>query len=229
MVSVMFGQIDVASQHPDVVKRLLGELGAFSWECPDHLCTVDSFNGTADICASLAAYGSFGPFAGLPPPPPSPPMVGAVSFEQGAECLVLKGKGLVLGDCNTTGAQWALHYTRNILDPELGQQQVPTLASALEPDRCLHLNHHDKNNTCDGTPSSNHPVLGSCSHGNAFNFTRIDGDTGKIEILMCPNWGAAGACLVSHRSSAVGLTRTSTVEAGACDGVGALWTKVKAP
>lgn len=212
----------MALQHPDVVKRLLRELGTFSWECPDDLCTVDSFNGTADICASLIAYGSFGPFADLPPPPPPPPVVGAVSFRQGGECLVLSGKGLVLGDCENPGAQWLLQHTKNILDPELGEQQVPTLVNGLDRGLCLHLNHHDKNNTCDGMPSSNHPVVGSCSHGNAFNFTQSEGNVGKIEILMCPNWGGLGACLVSYHSSVV----TTTVGAGACDGASALWTKV---
>ena len=216
----------MASQHPDVVRRLLGELGKFSWECPDDLCTVDSFDGTADICASLTAYGSFGPFADLPPPPPSPPVVGGVIFQQGKDCLVFNGKRLVLGDCETSGAQWLLKQTENILDPQHGKQKVPTLASALDPGRCLHLDHHDKNNTCDGTPSSSLPVIGSCAHGNGFNFTQSEGESGKLEILECPNWGAEGACLVSYPSSAAS-TGATIVGAGACDVTGALWTKAK--
>ncbi len=220
-------QIDVASQNPDVVKRLLGELGTFSWQCPDDLCTVDSFSGTANICASLTAYGSFGPFADLPPPPPSPPVVGGVVFQQGNECLVLKGKGLILGDCETVGAQWLLKQTENIVDPERGKQQVPTLGSAaLDPGLCLHLDHHDKNNTCDGTPGTNHPVMGSCGHGNGFNFTQTEGESGRLEILECPNWGAEGACLVSY-PSLVASTGASVVRAGACDATAALWTKAK--
>ena len=77
---------------------------------------------------------------------------------------------------------------------------MPTLVSATQPKFCLHLDHHDKNNTCDGMPSSNLLVVGSCGHGNAFNYTHTEGEGGRLRNLNCPNWGAPGACLVSSSS-----------------------------
>ena len=84
---------------------------------------MDKYDGPADICASLTAYGAFGPFTDLAPPSPPPPVVG-VTFQQAGKCLVLAGEHLALGDCEAAAAQWLQQQTKNILDPELGRVLV---------------------------------------------------------------------------------------------------------
>jgi hypothetical protein len=211
----------VAASHPQVVSQLLAQLGAWAWDCPDGLCSVDTYGGAASVCDSLEAYGAFGPWADLapPPPPPSP----AFRLEQGGRCLssaqlttnAQSPHYLTLGSCTSGNFGWRHGQYREILDPERGRAFVPTLISTTTG-LCVHVNHHDQNNTCDATPATNMPVMLPCGHGNAFNFSADTGNVGELRNLNCPNWGLEGACLLSDGGRVI---------AGPCDVVGAHWIK----
>ena len=232
-------QHDVSADHPDIVKRLLAELGAWAWECPDGLCTLDRYNGTAHVdgllCEGLAKYGTFAPFADLPPPPPGPsppapkPKGPVVSFKQGEHCLEhghgpdaadnheLQETTLLLGPCGVKTAEWTRgNFKENTDDPHGAKQPVPTLVGVVQG-WCVHVDHHDKNGTCDGTPATNVPTMQQCAHGNAFSYKDLSPAGGELRNLNCEaNWGSAGACLVS--------TATGAVVAGDCGGAAATWT-----
>jgi hypothetical protein len=79
---------------------------------------------------------------------------------------------------------------------------------------CIHVDHHDKNNTCDDAPSTNLPSVQECGHGNAFAFANS-----TIQNQNCPNWGEGGACLASTTQNLSG----SPVVAGPCAANGAIW------
>lgn len=210
---------DVAKENPDVVATLIKMLGAAAWDCPDGLCSTDTYSGTATACDSLKKYGAFGPWAPLGPPPPPPPQV--VRFTQGSFCLVHtppKGDGdlgfLEMGDCSTNAARWSLATAASGTEGK-----VPVIVSAdpalLQQSKapCLHVDHHDRNNSCDGTPSSNPTFVQTCAHGN--DFTYVDGN---IKNQNCPNWGTSGACLVGS------TVPNASIGNGPCSVAGASWT-----
>ena len=54
--------------------------------------------------------------------------------------------------------------------------------------------------------------MGSCEHG---DYTHAEGEGGRLHNLNCPNWGDAGACLVS--SSCLAIKERARVHAMAVE------------
>jgi len=148
-----------------------------------------------------------------------------VRFAQGSLCLVHTGTvgsirgdsfgALTLGSCGTAAAEWKLGHASSGTEGT-----VPVITSAdpallsKTPLPCLHIDRHDKNGTCDGTPSTNRPVVQKCAHGNDFTFS-----SGMLRNNNCNNWGNATCLVLEHPNSA-----GSAVITAACSGPAAIWT-----